>query len=391
MRVLFFHHATTLGGAPKSLALLISKLVTLGVEATVAMPERPDNAQVADLFVSSGARVIEERHLRPFHGSTIAPNEHLKDKFYAIGGFVPTAWSAKKIAADVRPSIVHLNSTSIVAAAYGARHWDAQIPIVAHVREPILANAWGGVLRKLNAQAVDHYISIDKEGGASVHGKSGSVSVVRNSVDPATFKIGEKDRAQARKELEWGHDELVILSLSRMTEANGALALAQAISRIEDRLPRKVRVVFAGFHDQPSVGYETAVLDRIAATRSCAAMPFTDQVERLLAGCDAIIAPFLTNHSSRSVFEGGAAGRPSLVTRVPNLSELIVEGQTGMTFDFDNDDSLIAALNEICEPARLAQMGAAAREYARQHFDAEKNASVVMDIYKRLVEKGSDQ
>lgn len=388
MRVLFFHHATTLGGAPKSLALLIRKLVLLGVEAVVAMPKRSDNVQVSKLFAASGARVIEEQHLRPFHGSTIAPNARFKGKLYAVGGFLPTAWAAKKIVAGVQPDIVHLNSTSIVAAAYGARRVDATVPVVAHVREPILANSWGSILRRLNAGVVNHFVSIDDEGGASVGAEPACVSVVRNSVDPANFEIGETDKGKARQELGWNHDAPVFLSLSRMTEANGALALAQAIARIESRLSRDIKMVFAGFHNQPSGAYQAAVLDQIGQTRSCVAMPFTDKVEKLLAGCDAIVAPFLTNHSSRSVFEGGAAGRPAIVSRVPNLTELIVEGETGLSFDIGDDDSLCAALETICDPVKCAEMGSAARTFARQHFDADKNAASVLGIYKKLIAKG---
>tara|TARA_R110001606_G_scaffold314556_6_gene461331 strand:+ start:8602 stop:9774 length:1173 start_codon:yes stop_codon:yes gene_type:complete len=388
MRILFFHHATTPGGAPKSLALLIRKLIPLGVEAVVAMPKRSDNAQVCELFVSSGARVIEEQHLRPFHGSTIAPNDNLKDKLYALGGFIPTAWAAKKIAAEVGPDIIHLNSTAIVAAAYGARRVDTKVPVVAHVREPILANAWGGVLRRLNVGTVDHFISIDDEGGTSVGAKPASVSVIRNSVDPANFGIGEADREKARQELGWTTDTPIFLSLSRMTEANGALALAQAIARIEGRISRDFKVVFAGFHDQPSGAYEAAVLDQIAQTASCVAMPFTDNVDRLLAGCDAIIAPFLTNHSSRSVFEGGAAGRPAIITRVPNLTELIVEGETGLSFDILDDEGLVAAIEAVCDPSTRVRMGSAARAFARQHFDADTNAASVLRIYEKLIAKG---
>lgn len=391
LRVLYFHHASNPGGAPRSLALLIGKLVSRGVEAIVAMPDRTGNEFVASLFTQAGARVIQERDIRPFHGSTVAPNRLLQEKLYALYGYWPLARCSRRLVTELKPDIVHLNSTALVAAAHGSHLGQPGVPVIAHVREPLLDNHWGGLLRRLNRHHVDHFISIDETGDKSVSASAKSRDIVRNSAGDAFFRLTEDDRTHARAALGWDDDRLTLLSLSRLTPSNGACELAEAIKRVECYLPRPVRVVFAGFAQHSGSAYETAARVAIAEAKSCVAMPFINDVLQAIVACDAIVAPFLTNHSARSVFEGAAAARPALVSRVPNLTELITEGQTGVTYTPGNDNELVSAIERLCDDEIRTAMGEAARALAQERFSETQNADAVLAIYAKLLDRSKSE
>jgi glycosyltransferase involved in cell wall biosynthesis len=387
MKVLFFHHATTLGGAPKSLSLLLRGLHDAGVETIVAMPRRPGNDRVHAMFADAGAKVIEERDVRPFHGSTIAPNDRLSDRIYALGGYLPLALTARRLVRRIDPDIVHVNSTCLAAAAQGA-HWaNPHVPTVAHVREPILTNSWGSLLRLLNRRHVDHFISIDQAGDRSLSAAPEARTIVRNSAPAAYFRISDEDRYAARRELGWSPDEVVLLSLSRLTPANGALDLARSIARIEHRFSKPLSVVFAGFEGGSENSYEAETRRAIAQTTACRALPFQEDVASLLAACDGVIAPFLTDHSSRSVFEGAAAARPSIVSHVGNLTELIVEGETGLSYRVEDEESLYQAIDAFLDSGRRKVMGHHAREFASLNFSEAENLAAVQRVYEKLVER----
>lgn len=385
MRVLYFHHATNMGGAPKSLALLISRLVGLGIEAIVVMPRRAGNEAVRELFHAAGARVIEERDIRPFHGSTVAPNRRLKEKLYALASYWPLLRCSRRLVAELKPDLVHLNSTCLVAAAHGAHLTHPALAVIAHVREPILRNAWGGILRRLNRRHVDHYISIDAAGDCSLDAPTTARDIVRNSAGEEFFRLEEADRQRSRRAIGWDDGRLTLLSLSRVSASNGACELATAMANIEGRLPRRVRVVLAGFGPEPATRYEQATMAAIDRSKSCEALPFLEDVIPAIAACDAVIAPFLTSHSARSVFEGAAAGRPALVSRLPNLTELIEEGQTGQSFVPGDNESLLNAITRICDDENRTSMGAAARNLAREKFGETQNANSVLEIYRTLI------
>jgi len=81
-----------------------------------------------------------------------------------------------------------------------------------------------------------------------------------------------------------------------------------------------------------------------------------------------------------------AAGLPMVVTRVGAVPDIVEDGVTG--FIIEPGD--VAALNDrikrlLEDPALRARMGAAAREYCRTRFLAERVAAQVVDIVQSLL------
>nr|WP_166488043.1 glycosyltransferase family 4 protein [Mesorhizobium ciceri] len=386
-KILFFHHATALGGAPKSLALLIKSLDRKEFSPIVAMPLRPGNSGVRQLFEDAGAEVIEERDIRPFHGSTVAPCKDVKSRIHAILSFPLLVRCARKLVSDIRPDIVHLNSTCMVAAAKGAHDADPSIPVIAHVREPILHNWWGNILRNLNKKHVDYFVAIDKAGLDSIGGSATPGSVVYNSVDSNLFRTPDEGVAELRRKFGWGDGDVIFLSLSRIAESNGILPFVQAVNSLEANLPECARFVFAGFGKNEE-GYGKAALEAINASRRCSAMPFIDDIAPVLTASDVVIAPFLTSHSARCIFEGASAGRPGLVTRLPNLLELIEDGRTGLSFEMSSFAGLLEAIEKLCRRDTRLDMGRSARQFAMARFHIDQNVAAIQKLYRDLSESG---
>ena len=104
-RILYFHHAIGLGGAPNSLAYLIAGLDRSEFDPTVVMPKRPGNDTVKQLFLDAGALVIEERHIRPFGGVNGCRCAGWKNRGYAIGSAAPTYWTARRNVQELKPGL----------------------------------------------------------------------------------------------------------------------------------------------------------------------------------------------------------------------------------------------------------------------------------------------
>jgi glycosyltransferase involved in cell wall biosynthesis len=364
--VLYFHHATNLGGAPRSLSLLLGSLSKSEFKLVVAMPRREGNAAVASMFGAAGATVIQERDIRPFHGSTVAPCATFSERIYALLGAPLTVRCARRVIEAVKPDLVHLNSTCLVAAALGARLAAPSTPVVAHVREPLLANWWGRLLAKLNRYFVSYFIGIDKAGLESVGGKAVPGTVIYNFVDQSYFDIDEGAGRQLRAGWGWPDDSVIFLALSRIAPSNGVDQLLDFIEQYSDQFHPAARFAIAGFEDEAG---EFAVAQRQRAEMhpKVAAVPFMSDVHQLLAAADVVVAPFKTAHSARCVFEGAAAGRPGIVSRHPNLVELIEEGETGFSFDLNRPDDFVAHVNVLCG------------------FSATEGARKTAEVYSRLI------
>lgn len=383
-RVLYFHHAIGLGGAPRSLSLLIKGLDRERFQPIVALPKRAGNDAVKALFREAGAEVIEEKDIRPFNGSTVAPCDTLMDRAYAVASYPLTVRCATRLVNDVCPDLVHLNSTCLVAAAAGAHVASPKLPVVAHVREPLLANRWGRALVSLNRRHVNAFISIDEAGLRTLGSKDVDGTIVYNFVDEKVFQadltLGEK----YRRTQGWGPSDIIFLFLARVAPSNGPLELVRLIDANTDKLHPSARFVVAGF-PKSKTGYALAAYQAVKQSPRCVALDFVEDVIPLMLASNVIVAPFTKPHSARSVFEGAALAKPGLVANVPHLIELVKDGYTGSVFRWEEPETFVLGVNDLCNKDRRSQMEISSLEFAKATFCSETGVAKTMSVYDRLI------
>ncbi|WP_287375464.1 glycosyltransferase family 4 protein [Mesorhizobium sp.] len=384
-KVLYFHHATGLGGAPRSLSLLIRGLDRERFQPVVAMPEREGNGAVKALFREAGAEVLEERDIRPFNGSSVARNDALKDRAYAIASYPLTVRCAKRLVNDVRPDLVHLNSTCLVAAAAGAHMASPKLPVIAHVREPLLSNRWGRALASLNRRHVNAFISIDEAGLRTLGSEDVDGTVVYNFVDEEAFHSDPESGERYRRMQAWDADDVVFLFLARVAPSNGPLELVKLIDANAQKLHPSARFVVAGF-PKSKTGYALAAYEAAGRSARCVAVDFVEDPVPLMLASDVIVAPFIEPHSARSVFEGAALGKPGLVSDVPHLIELVRDGHTGTVFSWEESNTFVSAVNGLCNNDKRKEMGRASLEFAKVNFCSKTGIDKTMSVYDKILE-----
>jgi glycosyltransferase involved in cell wall biosynthesis len=83
-----------------------------------------------------------------------------------------------------------------------------------------------------------------------------------------------------------------------------------------------------------------------------------------------------------SIVESLACGTPVLCSRLGGLSEIVEDGVTGLLFDPGDPQDLAKSLDWAWNhPLELAEMGRAARRKYEEDYNAEKNYSLLMEIY----------
>ncbi|MEM8750437.1 MAG: glycosyltransferase family 4 protein [Pseudomonadota bacterium] len=384
-RLLFVHHATQQGGAPISLAFLIRGLDKREFESFVIIPRRPGNSWTRELFVKAGATVLEEQHLRPFHGSNAVPNHTLRERMYALLSFPLTAWTLWTIARRLKPHLVHINSTSLAAVGWGVHFASRKTPVVAHVREPLLQNWWGQFLAWLNKVKMNAFIGIDQAGLDTVNVEPARQHVIYNFIEPESLVPQPNARRDMRKQAGWDENDIVFVYMARIVPDNGVKAAIDLINQTDSSLDPRAKFAFAGFRENPH-DYELSVEKEINASPRCVALPFTDDVASLIDFGDVIFVPFLKTHSARSVLEGAVMGKPSMVTNLPNLTELVVEGETGFVFEITDQKSFIDAVNKLCEPNAVQEMEAKTIAHAKSNFDAQTNVAKTASLFRTLID-----
>ena len=209
---------------------------------------------------------------------------------------------------------------------------------------------------------------------------------IYNFIDRTVFSPRSSTRSDDRQNFDFQADDVIFLSLSRVAQSNGALELVKRVIECDQRIPRAAKFVVAGFTENP-IGYARETQELMKDNPRFNAMDYVTDVTALLNASDVVVAPFTTPHSARSVFEGAAMGIPALVSDLPNLTELIDIGKTGLVFDWADQSTFVSTVNQLCEPGLRRTMGDAATDFARTYFDATRNVEKTMEVYRNLLTK----
>ena len=385
IKILYFHHAIRLGGAPKSLAILIQALDKKRFEPIVVMPKRSCNTDVKKLFLDAGAKVIEENHMRPFHGVNGSRCDSLKERAHAIFAAFPTAITACKKVRQIKPDLVHLNTSVLPFAGLGVKMSRLGIPVITHVRESVLTNWWGRMLSFFNRRFSDWYIGIDRSGLEAIGVVGDRSTVVHNSVDTSDMTLQQGAVQQLRAGFNCHEDTVLFVSICRIMEANGSLEFSRFLADRQSDLPSNVRFVFCGFDNKDSE-YAKETLAAIGQYEHAFAMDFSKEIGNLIGASDVILAPFTTSHSARAVIEGATLGKPALVTDLPNLQEQIQLNESGLVFRYDQPDSTIESIRQLADRKKTAEMGTSALKFAEENFSLKTNVAKIQDFYTMILE-----
>ena len=171
-----------------------------------------------------------------------------------------------------------------------------------------------------------------------------------------------------------------ILYFGRLSAEKGVADLIRAMQRV----PR-IRLQIAG--DGP----ERPQLEQLVARMELVNVEF---LGHLGAGqLDAFIArsafTVLPSHAyetlGKSILESYAHGRPVIGSDLGSRRELIEEGKTGLLFRVGDIEQLAGAISFLHDrPALTAEMGAAGREFVREHHSPETHYAALSNLYREL-------
>lgn len=281
--------------------------------------------------------------------------------------------------------LVHLNSSTLAVAAAAAK--SLRLPVVWHIREP-LAKGYFGVRRALLRAAIrrwsDAVIAIcqnDAEQLGKMPGRR--VRVIHNFVDFTQFDAA-RPKGALRKELGIPDDAPIVLYLGGDAETKGAGVLMDAASTILSRAG-DAHLVVAG---ETSPGFTAAWIHRVAAglRRRVHLLGVRMDVPSLLADADLLLFPSTVPHFARPVIEAAAMGVPSIASDLGGVRELVRPGETGALVRPSDPEALAeVTVALLADPAHRRSLGRAARDLARERFNAERNAAETVAVYEETL------
>ncbi|MDG2291657.1 MAG: glycosyltransferase family 4 protein [Phycisphaerales bacterium] len=247
------------------------------------------------------------------------------------------------------------------------------------------------VLRRA-AGRLDGLLAMSQNVANSMHawGLEG-VRTVPPPVDLDRFKDGE-DRDEVRASLGISGNEPVVLFVGNATEQKNLTGVLEAFAMLLERAPDARLIMTTELPRTSSDAALQALRDLMASLDiedRVIQRGIVDNMPGLMRACDVLVAPFKDSYGPSDYFmvvlEAMATGRPTVVSNVGGMSEVLDEDR-GRLVDPHSAHSIAEGLVEFVLDADLRRTaGASARRFAESTFQASTIADVHRVIYEETV------
>jgi len=330
-----------------------------------------------------------------------------------------TANALTRLAAELRPAVLHPASNFINAQAALAVGERLGIPVVYEVRG-FLEETWASRRARTGGDTTDD-AARDRTSDADRYagGKAAEtavmlaaravvtlsetmrvdivargcdperVVVVPNAVDIDRFTPRPRDAALAAS-LGIEPGETVLGYVSTFTGYEGIRYLIEAAAILRER-GRAVRVLLVGDgEERPALEAEARRLGVADRTVVFTGRVPHDTVNAYYSVIDVFVVPRTNDRVSQLVtplkpYEAMALERPIVVSGVAALREIVTDGETGLTFKPEDARDLANVVEPLLDdPARRATLGRAAREWVAANRTWRQNGRRYRELYERL-------
>ncbi len=115
-----------------------------------------------------------------------------------------------------------------------------------------------------------------------------------------------------------------------------------------------------------------------------------DDVPAVLAGAEIVWVPSRSAGGVNVALEAMAAGRPVIATRLPELAELIVDGESGILVPPGDKPALAGQTRKLLTDAEpRAQLGVAGRKRVVEHYSVTRMIEAICRVYETPGERGA--
>lgn len=269
------------------------------------------------------------------------------------------------------------------------------VPIIVHTPHGnIFEGYFSGSLTRLfvamerrAAQWTDRIIELTPRGVeehlAQGIGRREQFSTIFSGIDLAPFTAAVARREATRRALGIEQHEFLVGAVARLEPVKGLTYLVSAAHAVLDALPN-ARFIIAG---QGSLDGDLRTQAASLGDRFRLLGP-RDDVPDLMAAMDVFVLPSVNEGMGRVLLEAGAAGTPSVASRVGGVPDIIEDGRTGILVPPRDPEALARAIRTLAEDERLRQaMGQAAQTSIVPEYGLDRMVARIEALYEELIEE----
>lgn len=193
----------------------------------------------------------------------------------------------------------------------------------------------------------------------------------------------DAERTAFRAELGWPADTPVILHVGRFNEQKNHGGLLDVFERVLALVPAARLVLVGDGLLRPTV--EESIAAR-GIGEQVRLLGLRGDVPRLMGLSDVFLFPSFFEGFGLAALEANAAALPVVASRVPGLTEAVVDGQTALLHEVQDVDGMARSVTRLLtEPDAARQMGDAGRRRVEADYSLDASARRLRDLYRACV------
>jgi glycosyltransferase involved in cell wall biosynthesis len=374
MKILHLINTLSAGGAELHLFTLCRHLKRCGVEGVVAClrEQVKDSRALGADFEQEGIRVVrlqaDSRYdVRVLGGVTRLLKKEQPDVLHT---HLPRADFAGAIGRVLLPSVPWVCSVHDIYSESWSGKWTLSLfNRIWRRAEALIATS----------HAVQSWLVQER------HMPAEKVTVIYYGIEPQRFGQPHPHwRSPASLD-----GQAVVGAIGRLEPRKGHETLIRAMPEILQRVP-KVSLLIAG-HDPWGYSHTLrSVMADLKLDSEVRLVGFQDDVPSFLQALDVFALASRSEGFGQVVIEAMAAGKPVVASRIAALTEIVVDGETGLLVEPENPKAFAEAIAWLLthfEEAR--RMGRRGREHILRHFSAERMSAQTMSLYSKVIRAGN--
>ncbi|MCD6336528.1 MAG: glycosyltransferase family 4 protein [Candidatus Latescibacteria bacterium] len=208
------------------------------------------------------------------------------------------------------------------------------------------------------------------------------IEVIPNGINLSEYPL-YTDRFEVRSELTIPADALVIGTVGRLKSQKGHTFFLEAARRIGAVHPQANFLIVG---DGPERGRLIAQAEESGIADRVHFLGYREGVPRPLGTMDVFVFPSLFEGLPNALLEAMAMARPVVATRIPGVTEVIQDGQSGLLVPPRDSEALAeAVLDMLAHPDWSRRMGSTARETIAQRFSFTQTVDHVEKVFRETL------
>ncbi len=303
---------------------------------------------------------------------------------FAGGGRNPAAlWQIRRALRRLRPDVLHYNdSHAIVAAGLAALGLHLPARIAARRVDFPLHSSRAYRLFCNRVLCVSRAVArVCREAGLP----ETMLRVVHDGVDPAAVAAGDPRRG--RQSLGLADDQILLLTVAKLTDHKGHRYLLEALPEVIRRWPKAIVALAGDGELRETLEHQAEQLGVQAHVRF---LGFRNNVYDLIQAADLFVLPSHLEGLCSTLIDAMLARRPIVTTTAGGIPDLVGDDESGdgpvaWTVPPRDPQALAAAIcRALGSPEESARMQKRARRRAEERFTADCMVDGTLAVYREV-------